>query len=79
MVAMVGVFLVELQDGSTGEPLPGFSLDDADVVKGSYISKIVSWRHGQAQSLPREFEGRALKLKVAMADASLFALEFRCF
>ena len=43
MVAMVGVFLVELQDGSTGEPLPGFSLGDADVVKGSYISKIVSW------------------------------------
>ena len=70
--------MVELQDATTGVPIPGLALSDSDAVKGSYIDKVVSWQHGRAQSL-QAFGGREFKLRVAMADASLYSIEFRCF
>eukprot|EP01043_Picozoa_sp_COSAG02_P001177 COSAG02_NODE_23_length_52893_cov_58.101868_57_plen_613_part_00 len=75
--AMVGLVLVELQN-DVGVPLPGFTLTDADAIKGSYIDKIISWQHGGRQSVT-EFSGQKLKIRISMADASLYSLEFRCF
>jgi hypothetical protein len=56
----------------------GNTLAEADAVKGSYISKVVSWGHGHVQSVSR-YAGRAVRIRVAMADAQLFAVEFKCF
>ena len=55
----------------------GFSLADADAVKGSYISKAVTWGHGKRRSLGAH-AGRALRLRVALADAELYSVAFRC-
>ena len=76
VTGMVGLALVELQDAG-GAALAGFSLADADAVKGSYISKAVTWGHGKRRSLGAH-AGRALRLRVALADAELYSVTFRC-
>ena len=67
-----GSILVELQDES-GEPLPGFALDDCDVVFGDKIEAPVSWGGNVDVSGLR---GRPVRVRVRMRDADLFAFRF---
>ncbi|MBS0631983.1 MAG: hypothetical protein JSS11_08730 [Verrucomicrobia bacterium] len=67
-----GEVRVELQDAA-GKPLPGFSLEDCDVLIGDRIAGVVSW-HGQ-QSLAR-YIGKAVRLRFVLVDADVYAFQF---
>ncbi|MDB6167209.1 MAG: hypothetical protein JWM88_73, partial [Verrucomicrobia bacterium] len=67
-----GEIRVELQDDA-GQPLPGFTLADCDLLIGDRIARTVSW-HGQ-QSVAR-YMNKPVRLKFQMMDADLYAFGF---
>lgn len=68
-----GEIRVELRDAE-GNPLPGFSMEDCDVLIGDRIDGEVSWR-GQ-KSLSR-YIGKPVRLEFRMIDADLYSLQFK--
>ena len=64
---------VELQSPA-GEPLPGFTLEDAVEQVGDEIERVVTWKNGRDLS---RFAGQPVKLRFVMKDADLFSLRFR--
>ena len=67
-----GSVRAEIQDAS-GEPLPGFKLEDCPEIYGDHIARRVAWREsGDLSSLA----GRPVRLRFVMKDADLFALQF---
>jgi hypothetical protein len=64
---------VEVQDES-GEPLPGFGLEDCPEIYGDEIERVVSWRTGSDLT---SWAGRTVRLKIEMKDADLYSLRFR--
>ena len=67
-----GEIRVELQD-EAGQPLPGYTLADCDVLIGDRIAGVVSW-HGQ-QSVAR-YVTKPVRLHFQMVDADLYAFQF---
>ena len=67
-----GEIRVELQD-SAGQPLPGYTLADCDVLIGDRIAGVVSW-HGQ-QSVAR-YMAKPVRLRFQMVDADLYSFQF---
>jgi hypothetical protein len=67
-----GEIRVELQD-EAGQPLPGFTLADCDVLIGDRIAGTVSW-HGQ-QSVAR-YMTKPVRLRFEMLDADLYSFRF---
>jgi len=67
-----GEIRVELQDAE-GNPLPGFSMKDCDVLIGDRIDGAISW-HGP-KSLSR-YIGKPVRLKFQMMDADIYAFGF---
>jgi len=67
-----GEIRVELQDAE-GNALPGFSMEDCDVLIGDRIDGAVSW-HGQ-RSVSR-YSGKPVRLKFQMMDADIYAFGF---
>ena len=67
-----GGICVELQSGN-GEPLPQYGLEDCDELIGNEIERAVSW--GGQQSI-EALQGKAIRLRVVIRDADLFALRF---
>ena len=63
---------VELQDES-GEPLPGFGLDECDVIYGDDIARIAKWKESADVS---SLAGKAVRLRFIMNEADLFSLKF---
>ena len=61
---------MEIQDES-GQPLPGFSLEEMDPVFGDQLDAPVGWKTGGDLSGLR---GRPVRLRVALQDADLFAV-----
>jgi hypothetical protein len=79
MTSVVGLVLVELRHSESQEVIVGFGLDDADQVKGSFISKPISWSHGKCAAVPLKAIGAAkVIVHVVMVDASLFSVQFAC-
>jgi hypothetical protein len=68
-----GSIRVELQDAS-GNPLPGYSLDDAVEIVGDEIERVVSFKGGPDVG---SLAGRPVRLRFVMKDADLFSLRFR--
>lgn len=68
-----GGIRVELQEPD-GRPIPGFALADAVETIGNEIDRPVRWRGG-ADVGP--LAGRPVRLRFAMKDASLYALQFQ--
>jgi len=67
-----GWLKVEIQDAH-GQPMPGFSLDEADALVGNAISKRVTWRGSQdVSALTRQ----PVRLRFAMRDMKLYAFGF---
>jgi hypothetical protein len=62
----------ELLDESD-RPIAGFTLDDCPEVIGNELARTVAWRSGADL---RALAGRAVRLRVAMADADLYSLRF---
>ena len=68
----MGEAWVEIQDES-GQPLPGYALEDAVSVDRNGIAQEVWWRGGSALS---SLSGRPIRLKIKMRSAKLFAFQF---
>jgi len=60
-------------EGSDGGPLAGFSLADAVPLYGDGHAKVVSWRGGPDCG---GLAGRPVRLRVRLAEADLYALQF---
>eukprot|EP01050_Picozoa_sp_SAG11_P006122 SAG11_NODE_463_length_9226_cov_21.629232_5_plen_113_part_00 len=56
---------------------PGFSLADADKLKGGAIDAVASWGGGETASLSA-LAGKQVQLNVALADAKLYSLRLGC-
>ncbi len=69
----VGSIRFELQDES-GEPFPGYALNDSREIIGDQISRIVSWTGGTDLS---SLAGKTVRMRVVLHDADLFSFRFR--
>ncbi len=67
-----GGIRVELQN-ATGEPLPGYTLDDSSVVFGDTIDRVVTWKGGADVA---QLSGQAVRLRFELKDADLYAFQF---
>ena len=70
--AGAGQIRVELQNDD-GSPLPGFSLEDCDAIKGDAIAGTVSWQDKTDLS---SVAGQAVRLRFVMNEADIYALRF---
>jgi hypothetical protein len=68
-----GSLSVEIQDPD-GQPQPGFALADCRPLVGDAIEQTVTWAGGANLS---SLAGRPVRLRFAMLEADLFALQFR--
>jgi hypothetical protein len=68
-----GFVRVELQDAS-GQPLPGFALEDGDELFGDTLERIVSWRDKSDVSA---LAGRPVRIRMVLGDADVYSLRFR--
>lgn len=71
--AGAGEIRIELQD-SDGQPLPGYSLDDCDPIKGDSISEIVTWNEKSDLS---QVAGKTIRVRFVMNEADLYSLRFQ--
>ncbi|HCS49986.1 hypothetical protein [Rubinisphaera sp.] len=67
-----GSIRVEIQD-SSGKPLPGFSLAEANEQIGNEIERVVTWKQGGDVS---SLSGKTVRLRFVMKDADLYAFKF---
>jgi hypothetical protein len=67
-----GEIRVEIQD-ETGQPLPGYALEDCDLMIGDRIDGVVGW-HGQ-RSVSR-YINKPVRLHFQMVDADLYSFQF---
>ncbi len=68
-----GSLRVEIQD-SGGNPIAGFSADDAVRIIGDQIERVVSWKGGSDLS---RIAGKPVRLRFVMNDADLYSFKFR--
>ncbi|MCW5849131.1 MAG: hypothetical protein KIT87_03530 [Anaerolineae bacterium] len=67
-----GSVRVEVQD-EQGQPLPGYSLDECVEMYGDEIKAAVRWQSGASVGA---LQGRPVRLRFALADADVYALQF---
>lgn len=68
-----GAVQVELQDPA-GRPYPGFALADCPPMFGDTLERAVTWTSGRAVSA---LAGRPVRLRFVLADADVYAFQFR--
>ena len=68
-----GSLRVEIRD-SAGNPIAGFSADDAVRIIGDQIERVVTWKGG---SDLRRIAGQPVRLRFLMKDADLYSFQFR--
>ncbi len=68
-----GSIRVELV-GTNGEAIPGYRLEDAEEVIGNSTDRVVRWKSGG--ELP-PVASQPVRLRFAMKDASLYAIQFK--
>ncbi|MBM79319.1 MAG: hypothetical protein CMJ78_01840 [Planctomycetaceae bacterium] len=71
--AGAGEIRVELHD-SDGKPIPGFTLDDCDAIKGDAIDGNVTWKENADVS---KLAGQPIQIRFQMNEADLYALKFQ--
>ncbi len=67
-----GTVRVEIQDES-GRSLEGFGAQDADEINGNYLQVQASWKDSPDVA---SLEGRKVRLRFVMRDASLYSFQF---
>jgi hypothetical protein len=67
-----GSISVEVQDAD-GEPIPGFTLEEAELIVGDRIARKVHWRQGDMG----QFAGRPIRLRFVLKDADLYSIRFQ--
>jgi hypothetical protein len=70
--SVAGSARVEILDGA-GKPVPGFTLAEADVIKGNYIDGVASW---QGRDDVGALAGKPIQLRFVLRDAKLYAFRF---
>ncbi|MCB1230491.1 MAG: hypothetical protein KDN19_09510, partial [Verrucomicrobiae bacterium] len=73
-----GMIRVEIQDAGTGEPIPGFALEDCRKIWGDEIARVVKWgaEGMEGTSDVSSNAGRAVRLRFVMNEADVFSLKF---
>lgn len=69
----IGHLKVEVQD-EVGQPIPGFTLSDADEIVGDAVNRKVTWRGAMDVSA---LAGMAVRLRFQMKDADLYSVQFQ--
>ena len=67
-----GSVRVEIQDPA-GQPLPGYSLQEAEELFGDSLEQPVLWKHGADVSA---VQGQAVRVRFVLADADLYSYRF---
>ena len=67
-----GEIRIELQD-EDGQPLPGFSLEDSEIIIGNEIKRIVSWK---GNTNVASINSTPVRLRIYLKDADLYSLKF---
>ena len=75
VAGFVAVGVQEAQHG--GAEAVGFGLADANRLKGNAIAATASWGSSGSSSMDA-FVGKEVAFRVAMADSSLYSLDFQC-
>ncbi len=70
--AGAGQIRVELQDAD-GNPIPAYTLEDCDPIKGDTIADIVTWKKDSDLS---GLTGKAVRLRFVMNESDLYSLMF---
>jgi hypothetical protein len=68
-----GTIRVELQSPN-GQPVPGFALNDCDLLLGDSLDQTVSWKR---QTDVSRLTGQPVRLRFAIQDADVYSLQFR--
>lgn len=68
-----GGIQVEIQD-ETGNPIPGFTLEDSAPIFGDTIERVVTWENGSDLS---SIEGKPVRIRFVLKDADLYSLRFK--
>lgn len=69
----VGGVRVELLDAA-GKVLPGFALEDCDVIFGDHIERAVTWRGSSSVAAHAD---KPVRLRFTLNDADLYSIRFR--
>ncbi len=69
-----GRIRVGIQD-ALGNPIPGFSLDDADEQIGDQIEHLVTWRGGSSDI--SELSGRPIRFHFELKDADVYSMKIQ--
>lgn len=67
-----GAVQVEVQDAD-GAPVPGFTLEDCDLIYGDSLDRRVSW---QGRTSLEALKGQLVQLRIVMREADLYSLKF---
>jgi hypothetical protein len=67
-----GSLRVEIQDADR-KAMPGFAMDDCNLLYGDQIDRVVSWKSGMDVS---QLAGQPVRLKFELKDADLYSFRF---
>ena len=68
-----GELRFEIQD-EKGKAIPGFTIDDSDMIVGNEIERVVSWK---GKSNLKDLASKTIRLRIYMKDADVYSLRFR--
>ena len=68
----VGEIKFEIQD-ENGYPIPGYTLEDSQVIIGDEISRIVQWKGNENLE---KMISKTIRLRIYMKDADLYSIKF---
>jgi hypothetical protein len=74
-----GIMRVEIQDGKTGAPIEGYSLEDCQRIYGDEIARTVKWKpEGAEEGNPdlSALAGQPIRLRFVMNEADLYSIKF---
>ena len=71
--AHAGELRVQLQDGKTGELIPGMTFEDCGLIATDSVQHQVRWKGASLSSL----RGQIIQVEFLMRDVDLFAIEFK--
>ena len=67
-----GEIKMELQD-KNGNPLPGYSLNDCQLIIGNEIKRVVTWN---GSSDLKKISNQPVRMRIYLKDADLFSFKF---
>lgn len=67
-----GEIRIEIQD-ERGNPVPGYTMEDAQIIIGNEIKRIVSWKGNENV---KALSSKKIRLRIFIKDADLYSLKF---